>query len=341
MAWFKRRPFVSQEASGDAIFANGDAYNHVGAIHHHYGSQEDEVEGELPPNPMEVMARRFLSTYTDHGISVGQIPEFLDRLSGPKVTWRDLRSTESFLDRADVDLLNFTAGLFGIRPDWLRNSDTGYDKGAMRYPRDFDKQPHSFARFLLISSVRRSDGVSTFWPEGRRFTDPIGTLFLVSEHPIEWPKEEGESHAPECSQSVGLIYSTPICDFEDKQIRRHFVLRTVPWDYWRCRFEVAGLLAVADDCRMAIVGRTVGSSEQVHQVCDRGVDVQAALDAPRYHFRYPELSLAWNDNEWERERWPIYHQQFEKWGLARSVREAREERQTLLKKSRSDDDDDY
>jgi len=92
--------------------------------------------------PVNIVARRFVQIFNDHGVQTTQIPRFI-----PQVNLDDLNSDESLLAVLTPKILDQTAQLFCIRLAWLE----GVGDEIYEY-RHCYKQPDLF--FKLLQTLR-------------------------------------------------------------------------------------------------------------------------------------------------------------------------------------------
>lgn len=97
-----------------------------------------------------LVAKRFIQLFDDHGVQLTQIPHFL-----PQVGLDALSSVEKLLPALTSPILDQTAGLFGIRREWLDGvSDTIYKcrhcyKAPVRFFEDLREVQDEAARFCV------------------------------------------------------------------------------------------------------------------------------------------------------------------------------------------------
>jgi len=74
-------------------------------------------------NPAEVVAKRFLQIFHDHGIPTAQIPRLIS-----KITLEKIQSTDTLVAALSNEILDEAADLFGVRRSWLDgDGDQIYD----------------------------------------------------------------------------------------------------------------------------------------------------------------------------------------------------------------------
>lgn len=74
--------------------------------------------GKTKNNPVNIVARRFLQVFNDHGVQTTQIPRLLQAIK-----LDDLKSEDALVAMLTHDVLDQTARLFGIRVEWLEGVD--------------------------------------------------------------------------------------------------------------------------------------------------------------------------------------------------------------------------
>lgn len=302
----------------------------------------NEVHAAPSPAPVEALeprsgsaravAERFLQVFELHGIVEAQIPKFLKQCEGPSMTLYDLSSTDLLLKRLDDELLDFTQTTFALDPNWLRVGDAT----NILTSRSFYKGVESLARFLLITSTRKSG--DTFWPAESSFGElrARGTLFMIADRvpavfsAVDEDDEQNEGgRSPDSRISVGAIYQSEICRFEGKTIYRYFPIEAMPWDHWRSRYQIVAMMSVADYCEAHVLGRLSGPGQDLFDLCagrrfPREL-AQQDYSRPTWHPQYPYFgSHAWVGDPAYRERWAWYLERFDLHDYPGSVAEARE-----------------
>lgn len=74
--------------------------------------------GKNHPDPLEVVAQRFLQVFLEHGVAVAQIPRLI-----PSLGFDSLKSPDTLLAALRPEILESTAQLFGVRLEWLEGVD--------------------------------------------------------------------------------------------------------------------------------------------------------------------------------------------------------------------------
>lgn len=74
--------------------------------------------GKTKNNPVNIVARRFLQVFHDHGVQTTQIPRLLSAIK-----LDDLKSEDALLATLTHEVLDQAAHLFGIRVEWLEGVD--------------------------------------------------------------------------------------------------------------------------------------------------------------------------------------------------------------------------
>ncbi len=78
-----------------------------------YGLYNSELESNELATP-QLVAKRFLQLFVDHGIEVTQIPRVF-----PEITLDDLKSNNSLLKKLSTECLDKAAEFFKVRVEWL------------------------------------------------------------------------------------------------------------------------------------------------------------------------------------------------------------------------------
>lgn len=98
------------------------------------------------PDPVEVVAQRFLQFYLDHGVAVTRIPRLVDG-----VPLASLRGVDELVKVLTPSVLDATAKLFGIQHEWLEGATN------VIYPSRHVYQ--DFPAFLSLLPPEKSESV--------------------------------------------------------------------------------------------------------------------------------------------------------------------------------------
>lgn len=93
-------------------------------------------------------AERFLKLFRAHGLQVGHIP----RLTS--LGYRDLKDDDALLSAITPELIDTTAGLFGVRSEWLGGIDDAVYQGNYCY-----KSPHRLLELVDSLTERASPAI--------------------------------------------------------------------------------------------------------------------------------------------------------------------------------------
>ena len=110
------------------------------------------ITGKKAVNPVNLVAKRFLEAFHDHGVNASQIPRLL-----PQIKLDDLKSAEALLAALTPEILDQTAKLFGIRSQWLE----GVDEEIYEYHSCY-KQPELLFELLAILRSRADSHIINF-----------------------------------------------------------------------------------------------------------------------------------------------------------------------------------
>lgn len=78
----------------------------------------DRLTGDKAKTSVDIVRRRFLQVFLDHGIEVSQIPRFYS-----KVQLADLQAPDRLVKIITPAVLDEVAALFGVRVEWLEGID--------------------------------------------------------------------------------------------------------------------------------------------------------------------------------------------------------------------------
>lgn len=103
--------------------------------------------GEPKTKPVNVVAKRFIQVFADHGVQPAQIPRLI-----PHVKLDDLDSEKALLAVLTPEVLDQTAHLFGIRTAWLEGVDDDIYERKSCY-----KRPDVFFKNLALLKHDKND----------------------------------------------------------------------------------------------------------------------------------------------------------------------------------------
>jgi len=257
-----------------------------------------------------------------HGIRRAEVPDFLERHEGPVMSFRDLSNSDRLLSRLDAPLINFTTDIFALNPDWLRHEDCKHMLSSW----DFYKSVGNFPGFLLVDSVSRNRNGT--WAEDERLS---GTLYVLSTEVPELGKERDSPSGP----YVGLIYKVKISTFNNRPVFRFYAISPSDWKYWRSRYELVSMLALAEACGVSIFGRLVGTNALVSEFCTGrrfpSPDIIASLEPMFWSPPYPFLGEhSDSEDPTYLERWESYTTYLEKEGYLNDLKKAQQSRRRMF-----------
>jgi hypothetical protein len=278
------------------------------------------------PSPLAQLSSRFVQVFEWHKIYPGEIPDFLERAGGPRVSHHDLSTEQHLIERLDTELLDFTTETFALGHNWLLQ---GGAANVLR-SRDFYKGVERLADFLLVQSLSRGDRAKLWNPSAYIH----GILYFITEQssPLSSFRRNEPSVEDFESQkvSIGAIYKVPILEFRGREVYRYYAIRALPWYYWRSNFQLVAMMAIADACGIVVSGRYLPSSEDVADVCGgRRFPVELTDDfrAPVWRPEYPDLDTdVESEPEWYQQKWSKYLSYFHDQGYLETIREAKESR---------------
>lgn len=167
--------------------------------------------------PVNIVARRFLQAFENHGVATSQIPRLL-----PQVKIADLQSPEKLLASLTPELLDQTAQLLGIRSEWLE----GIDEEIYDY-RSCYKQPDVLLEHM--ENIVREKDVRGSFPL-RVFTTRKNLDFM----------DENE-------QLLAPVIVEKIAELGEKEIFRFHIYRDeFDWGYFPCRIELKAITRIVD-----------------------------------------------------------------------------------------------
>jgi hypothetical protein len=278
------------------------------------------------PGLLGGLPARFAQAYEWHGVARAEIPDFLSAFGGPSMTLSDLGTDERLLDRLDAPLLDFTTAVFDLHQDWLRREDANQVLRA----HNFYKSVNSFPDFLLVQSVSRS-GRDRLWNSGFGASSARLTMLSTSEPVL--PDHQGT--AEPTGPYVGAIYQVQIGTFRGRPVWRYHPLVPFNWGYWRTRYQLVAMMAIADECRVTVLGQFVDSKEEVFDLCQGRRfprEVTPRLSPTDWWPKYPYLGSHARQNDPTYLRtWTPYLEYIKEEGYREALAEAWEERRRVLR----------
>lgn len=169
-------------------------------------------------NPINIVARRFLRVFNDHGVETSQISRLF-----PQIKLADLESEKALLNALTPELLDQTAQLFGVRSQWLEGvDDTIYDCHFCY------KHPTLFFKHFV--SLKRNTG------DAARF--PVRALTTAKNLDYKNPD----------SQQLALVLVEQIAILEDKPVcRYHIYGDSWDWAYTPTRIQLKAMVRYIHD----------------------------------------------------------------------------------------------
>lgn len=163
------------------------------------------------PDPVTIVARRFLQVYQDHGVAISQIPRLVSQLS-----LEQIRNPESLLPALTPEILQQTADLFRIQWKWLDGTTkTIYDR---RY---CYKDPWAFFEDLKTLKIDEFDfPLVAFCSSG---------------------KLDSTNHR---DQPVVLVLREKCAQLDDQTIYRYHIQDEFYWGYWKTRIQLKAMIRV-------------------------------------------------------------------------------------------------
>ena len=168
--------------------------------------------GKSSVNPVNVVARRFLQAFQDHGVEASQIPRLLTQ-----VNLDDLQSPEKLIAALNPEILDQTAKLFGIRSQWLE----GVDDRIYEY-RACYKHPGNFFDHLISLNLELNEPLIY----------PLRMLSAVKK--LDWNDSDPQLLAP--------VLVEKIAELSDEWIYRYHIYQDgFDWGHAPARIELKAL----------------------------------------------------------------------------------------------------
>jgi hypothetical protein len=180
-----------------------------------------KVESQAPTDSVYGVVERFKQVFTSHGITLTQIPRFIDSRFGMSLA--DLRSDDALLLKLNDELLYWIGDTFNVRRRWI----DGDDEYIYATP-DYYKCVSKFIDF---------------------FVDLLARGYKPEVYAFKSTKEL--STDVQLYSRVALLISIKIGAIDGKLVQRYYPIRTDwLWHHWRSRYEfkaivyLLGLLSV-------------------------------------------------------------------------------------------------
>jgi hypothetical protein len=168
--------------------------------------------GKTKPNPVNVVAQRFLKVFHDHGLQAAQIPRLL-----PQIKLDDLKSEEALLAALTPDVLDQFAHLFGIRTAWIEGVDDGIYDCLSCY-----KQPEIFFENLALLNRGENDSDDFF----------VQTFVTTKQLDMNDPSQ----------QLLAVVVAEKIAELGDQRVYRYHVYGDGwDWGYWPTRIQLKAI----------------------------------------------------------------------------------------------------
>ncbi|MEO7344811.1 MAG: hypothetical protein ABIU85_08235, partial [Methylotenera sp.] len=167
------------------------------------------IAGSQNTGSVDLIARRFLQVFLDHGIEASQIPRLL-----PQIKLDNLQHLEKLLAVLTPAILDQTADLFGIRSPWLEGVDDEIYESRHCY-----KEPT-----LLLNH--------------------LATLKIDTHHPFSFPLRiltttKNLDYHNTSDQLLAPVIVEPIMELGDKWIYRYHIYRDgFNWNYEPTRIQL-------------------------------------------------------------------------------------------------------
>ncbi len=167
------------------------------------------LKGSQKPDPVTIVAERFLTLFAEHGIAPAQIQQFL-----PQLTLDKLNSVEALLRALTNPVLDEAAALFKVRREWLDGVDDQIYRCECCY-----KNPERFFEILT--------GLTTDFA-----SFPVRVLYSGK-------RLDGSDQRV---QSLALVLVEKVRDFDRNEINR-FVIFNDSWDWGHppCRLQLKAI----------------------------------------------------------------------------------------------------
>jgi hypothetical protein len=230
---------------------------------------------------LELMADRFVDSFTRHGIAIADIPAMLPEGA---INRADLLSRKELLNKLDDRAIKQVSELFTLNPDWL--------KGVYSNPHDtpfsrWYKNVSGFARRLAILNhkCRRIRVLFT--------ADKDLTLEALLE-----AKEKGDDVA---AVDIGVVIEKENL-VNGVEYKSYEVWESERWNYWRCRYCLKAIMMFCEKAGVDYDGLLLEPDAKRSLFYG---DAMAADEIKQYReIWYPDQLLWGDDRNLERDELP-------------------------------------
>ena len=169
------------------------------------------LKADKPINTVDLVPRRFIQLFQQHGIEASQIPRIF-----PKISLDDLKSHESLIKKLTPELLDEVSKLFVVSSQWLEGiGDEIYEHHSCY------KRPELF--FKLLNQIK-FDG------------DDYPIRILTSAEHLDF-----KSNA---QQPILLIALEKIAFLGEEDIYRYYIDTQWDWGHYPCRIQLKAIARV-------------------------------------------------------------------------------------------------
>lgn len=178
------------------------------------------------------IVEKFIMVYEEHGISLKQMPSFIDEQFDVRYT--DLISKESLLKKLDDNLINWTCSTFDIQRSWFDDDKTLY--------RSIDCYKNTHAFTSIIS----------------RLIDEVGVYgnyeFKIHVYAL---KDFGELKGDKTEPHSRILFVIRVCIGQTStgNIYKYLLINNnLKWDYWKSRFDAKKIIAICKAFNLYVDG---------------------------------------------------------------------------------------
>lgn len=171
--------------------------------------------GSKKTQSLDIVAQRFCQIFHDHGVEKSQIPRLM-----PQLTLGDLKTNETLLAVLTPEILDQTARLFGIRPEWLE----GVDDEIYPY-RHCYKEPELLLDLLATLRSRADSDWTHHFP----------LRILVSNKHLDCKSDREQLMVP--------VVLEKIAELGDEPIYRYYIFNDgFNWEYEPGRIQLKAMI---------------------------------------------------------------------------------------------------
>lgn len=199
---------------------------------------EKEEVNNMEKNSILDFVDKFLLVYKEHGISISQIPTFIDKKFD--IQFSDLLSKEMLLKKINDELINWTCNKFGIERKWFDNDNKDVYRTINCY-----KEVYKFRE--IISNLIDEVGLYDYKSE-------IEVIVLKNFNKLKADDTKGRT-------KISFVVRVKIGETSTNWVFKYIIIRAnLYWDYCKSRRDAKKMIAICESFGLDISGYDVSEN---------------------------------------------------------------------------------